>query len=172
MPVKEEEPEESTQVPSFVAPEVDTDANEPEEDYEYSMPKEKPNVDSILNKASYFRNIEEEVNEEIKENVIQTIGLEFMRKVSELDEYERKLKKREREMAARERILSKIEKEIMNKEDRQKSILQSTKEKETDIKRKEKELLERESDLNRKIIEFNKKISMFQQTFESISTVE
>ncbi|MBQ7141437.1 MAG: DUF1292 domain-containing protein [Bacilli bacterium] len=159
-------------IPKFENPEPEM---APKVEDEYSVPetREVPSVDSVLNKASYFQNIEEEPKkEEPKENIIQTIGLEFMRKVSELAEYEKDLNKREREMASRERMLNKIEKEIVNKEERQKSITQANKDKELEIKKKDKELQEREVELNRRILEFNKKISMFQQTFETISTVE
>lgn len=157
-------------IPNFEKPEI---APKVEEKYIEVEHKEVPNVDSILNKASYFQNLEEEPKkEEPKENIIQTIGLEFMRKVSELAEYEKDLNKREREMVARERMLNKIEKEIVSKEERQKSITQSNKDKELEVKKKEKELSEREIELNRRILEFNKKISMFQQTFETMSAVE
>ncbi|MBQ9853652.1 MAG: DUF1292 domain-containing protein [Bacilli bacterium] len=175
--VESSEPEvEMPSIPKFENPEPDmTPKVEVKEEYSYSEPetREMPSVDSVLNKASYFQNIEEEPKkEEPKENIIQTIGLEFMRKVSELAEYEKDLNKREREMAARERMLNKIEKEIVNKEERQKSITQANKDKELEIKKKDKELSEREIELNRRILEFNKKISMFQQTFETISGVE
>jgi len=159
-------------IPKFESPEPDM-VPKVEESYTEPETRELPNVDSVLNKASYFQNLEEEPKkEEPKENIIQTIGLEFMRKVSELAEYEKDLNKREREMAARERMLNKIEKEIVNKEERQKSITQANKDKELEIKKKDKELAEREVELNRRILEFNKKISMFQQTFETISSVE
>lgn len=176
-PKKEElnEDVELPEIPKFEAPEVD-DSKDNFKSYEMDpepvQPKEQPNVDSILNKASYYQNIEEPKKEESKENIIQTIGLEFMRKVSELAEYEKELNNKNRELEARERVLSKIEKEIINKENRQKYILQTTKDKELELKKKDRELSEKEADLNRRILEFNKKISMFQQTFETISPVD
>ena len=176
-PKKEEldEDVELPEIPKFEAPEVD-DSKDNFKSYEIDpepvQPKEQPNVDSILNKASYYQNIEEPKKEENKENIIQTIGLEFMRKVSELAEYEKELNNKNRELEARERVLSKIEKEIINKENRQKYILQTTKDKELELKKKDRELSEKEADLNRRILEFNKKISMFQQTFETISPVD
>jgi len=164
------------EIPKFEEPEID-DNKDNYKSFEIDTPestprKEQPNVDSILNKASYFQNIEEPKREESKENIIQTIGLEFMRKVSELAEYEKELNNKNREIEARERVLSKIEKEIINKENRQKQILQTTKDKELELKKKDRELSEKEADLNRRILEFNKKISMFQQTFETISQVD
>ena len=171
--IPKEEPKEIElpEIPKFETPTVE----EEKVDYEDTtpiVPKQQPNVDSILNKASYFQNLDEPKREENKENIIQTIGLEFMRKVSELAEYEKELNNKNREIEAKERVLSKIEKEIINKENRQKYILQTTKDKELELKKKDRELSEKEADLNRRILEFNKKISMFQQTFETISPVD
>lgn len=177
-PVIKEQKVELPEVPKFEAPKVEEPVKE-EYSFEQSSiepepEKEQINVDSILNKASYYQNLEEPVKEEKenKENIIQTIGLEFMRKVSELAEYEKDLTKKNRELEARERVLTKIEKEIINKENRQKYILQASKDKEMELKKKDRELAEKEADLNRRILEFNKKISMFQQTFETISQVD
>ncbi len=174
-PKYQDEDVELPAIPKFEAPEVE-DSKDNFKSYEMDVEpvrqKEQPNVDSILNKASYYQNIEEPKKEENKENIIQTIGLEFMRKVSELAEYEKELNNKNRELEARERVLSKIEKEIINKENRQKYILQTTKDKELELKKKDRELSEKEADLNRRILEFNKKISMFQQTFETISPVD
>ena len=161
------------EIPKFEEPKVEESKRDIDYSYdtETEVEKEPINVDSVLNKASYFQNLEEPPKEE-KENIIQTIGLEFMRKVSELAEYEKDLKKKNREMEAREKVLSKVEKEIISKENRQKQILQASKDKEMELKKKDRELSEKEADLNRRILEFNKKISMFQQTFETISPVD
>ncbi len=139
--------------------------------YEKELPT---NVDSILNKASssYYQreglDIDTDINDtssisQTKENIIQTIGLEFMSKVSELAEYEKDLKRREKEIEMRERGLIKIEKEITDKE---------SKYRELDFKRREKEISDKEADLNRKVLEFNKKITMFQQSFGLMSGIE
>ena len=142
------------------------------EEEEEETKEEVPNVDSILNKASYYQNVKEEETKQNNDNIIQNIGLEFMKKVSELAEYEKELNRKNRDLEARERILTKLEKEISAKEERQKSLNQSNKKKEIELRKYEKELDDRDSDLNRRIIEFNKKISMFQQTFETISKVD
>ena len=160
--------------PSF---DFETPKYEEKEEVEYEAPqiKERPSVDSVLNKASYFQNIPEEKEEkrdESNENIIQSIGLEFMKKVSELAEYEKELNKRNRDLEAKERLINKLEREMAEKEDRQKSAMQSNKEKEMELRKVEKELADKDNDLNRRIMEFNKKISMFQQTFETISKVD
>lgn len=150
--------------------------NEEEESkYEAPQVKERPSVDSVLNKASYFQNMPEEKEEkhdESNENIIQSIGLEFMKKVSELAEYEKELNKKNRDLEAKERLINKLERELAEKDDRQKSVMQSNKEKEMELRKIEKELVDKDNDLNRRIMEFNKKISMFQQTFETISKVD
>ncbi len=150
-----------------------TDFEEPKEEIK-SIEKEVPSVDSVLNKASYFQNIKEEEpkKEDNNENIIQSIGLEFMKKVSELAEYEKDLNKRNRDLEAKERLLTKLEKEMASKEEKQKRSIQTTKEKEMELRKIEKELADKDNDLNRRIMEFNKKISMFQQTFETISKVD
>jgi len=150
---------------------------EENEESEYEIPqiKERPSVDSVLNKASYYQNIPEEKEEkrdESNENIIQSIGLEFMKKVSELAEYEKELNKKNRELEAKERLIAKLEKELVEKDERQKSAMLSNKDKEKELRRVEKELADKDNDLNRRIMEFNKKISMFQQTFETISKVD
>jgi len=162
--------------PSF---DFDVPSYEEEKDaeVEYEMPqvKERPSVDSVLNKASYYQNIPEEKEEkrdESNENIIQSIGLEFMKKVSELAEYEKELNKRNRDLEAKERLIAKLEKELAEKDERQKSAMLSNKDKEKELRKVEKELADRDNDLNRRIMEFNKKISMFQQTFETISKVD
>ena len=136
--------------------------------------KEIPSVDSVLNKASYYQNIEEPEpkRDESNENIIQSIGLEFMKKVSELAEYEKDLNKRNRELDQKERLIVKLEKELAEKDEKIKENNKSNKEKEMELRKFEKELADRDNDLNRRIMEFNKKISMFQQTFETISKVD
>lgn len=136
--------------------------------------KEIPSVDSVLNKASYYQNIEEPEpkRDESNENIIQSIGLEFMKKVSELAEYEKDLNKRNRELDQKERLIAKLEKELAEKDERIKENNKSNKDKEMELRKFEKELADRDNDLNRRIMEFNKKISMFQQTFETISKVD
>lgn len=162
---KEEKVEDKKSDYSFEPPKF----NDDEEDTGYDT---TPNVDSILNKASYYQNVKEEETKPASDNIIQNIGLEFMKKVSELAEYEKELNRKNRDLEARERILTKLEKEISSKEEKQKNLNQANKKKEIELKRYEKELDDRDSDLNRRIIEFNKKISMFQQTFETISKVD
>ena len=136
--------------------------------------KEIPSVDSVLNKASYYQNIEEPEpkRDESNENIIQSIGLEFMKKVSELAEYEKDLNKRNRELDQKERLIVKLEKELAEKDEKIKENNKSNKEKEMELRKFEKELADRDNELNRRIMEFNKKISMFQQTFETISKVD
>ena len=150
---------------------------EPKEEYtEEADPVEKeiPSVDSVLNKASYYQNIEETEpkRDESNENIIQSIGLEFMKKVSELAEYEKDLNKRNRELDQKERLIVKLEKELSEKDEKQKNANKANKDKEMELRKFEKELADRDNDLNRRIMEFNKKISMFQQTFETISKVD
>lgn len=157
--------------------EIPAVAEENEEEQEYEVPqiKERPSVDSVLNKASYYQNIPEEKEEkrdESNENIIQSIGLEFMKKVSELAEYEKELNKKNRDLEAKERLIAKLEKELAEKDERQKSVMLSNRDKEKELRKVEKELADKDNDLNRRIMEFNKKISMFQQTFETISKVD
>ncbi len=157
--------------------EVPTFDEEEKEEPEYEVPqiKERPSVDSVLNKASYYQNIPEEKEEkrdESNENIIQSIGLEFMKKVSELAEYEKELNKRNRELEAKERLIVKLEKELAEKDEKQKAAMMSNKDREKELRKVEKELADKDNDLNRRIMEFNKKISMFQQTFETISKVD
>lgn len=158
-------------------PSFDFDVPRYNEEPEYEVPqiKERPSVDSVLNKASYYQNIPEEKEEkrdESNENIIQSIGLEFMKKVSELAEYEKELNKRNRDLEAKERLIAKLERELAEKDEKQKSAMLSNKDKEMELRKVEKELADKDNDLNRRIMEFNKKISMFQQTFETISKVD
>ena len=136
--------------------------------------KDLPNVDSILNKASssYYTDEEDEEQNLAKENIIQTIGLEFMRKVSELAEYEKDLKRREKEIEMRERGLIRVEKEILSKENKYKDIVSAIKTKDAELKSRERELNDKETELTKKVSEFNKKITMFQQSFGLVSGVE
>ncbi|MBE6153560.1 MAG: hypothetical protein E7166_04990 [Firmicutes bacterium] len=169
-----EEKEEFKPSFDFEVPKYEEEKEEEVED-EVSQIKEMPSVDSVLSKASYYQNIPEEKEEkrdESNENIIQSIGLEFMKKVSELAEYEKELNKRNRDLEAKERLISKLEKELVEREERQKSAMLSTREKEKELRKAEKELADKDNDLNRRIMEFNKKISMFQQTFETISKVD
>lgn len=155
--------------------EIPSYEEEKEEEYEMPQIKERPSVDSVLNKASYYQNIpeeKEEKREESNENIIQSIGLEFMKKVSELAEYEKELNKRNRELEAKERLIVKLEKELAEKDEKQKSAMLTNKDREKELRKIEKELADKDNDLNRRIMEFNKKISMFQQTFETISKVD
>ena len=172
-PVEAEEEKEEFK-PSF---DFEVPSYEEKEEVEYEEPqiKERPSVDSVLNKASYYQNIpeeKEEKREETNDNIIQSIGLEFMKKVSELAEYEKELNKRNREIEAKERLIVKLEKELAEKDERQKSVMMSYRDKEKELRKAEKELADKDNDLNRRIMEFNKKISMFQQTFETISKVD
>ena len=163
---------------SFDMPSLDDKDDEESQSYDdvpkYEEEREIPSVDSVLNKASYYNNIPEEKEEknESNENIIQSIGLEFMKKVSELAEYEKDLNKRNKELEGKEKLLNRLEKDLAEKEDKQKSAMQSNKDKEMELRRIEKDLADRDNDLNRRIMEFNKKISMFQQTFETISKVD
>lgn len=175
---EEEKKEESKPMYNFDIPSFEENEKENEEESNYEEPKfeerEVPSVDSVLNKASYYQNRPEEKEEksESNENIIQSIGLEFMKKVSELAEYEKDLNKRNRDLESKERLLTKLEKEMANKEEKQRSAMQLNKDKEIELRRVEKELADKDNDLNRRIMEFNKKISMFQQTFETISKVD
>lgn len=165
--VEEYKPSFDFEVPSY--------EEEEKVEYEPAQVIERPSVDSVLNKASYYQNIpeeKEEKREETNENIIQSIGLEFMKKVSELAEYEKELNKRNRDLEAKERLIHKLEKELAEKDERQKEAMLSNKDKEMELRKVEKELADRDNDLNRRIMEFNKKISMFQQTFETISKVD
>jgi len=182
-PVVEDEVDELPRSVAFDLPKFNVEIEESKEEVEETSveveeekpeAKEMPSVDSVLNKASYYQNIEEPESkrDESNENIIQSIGLEFMKKVSELAEYEKDLNKRNRELDQKERLIAKLEKELAEKDESLKNTQKSNKDKEMELRKFEKELADRDNDLNRRIMEFNKKISMFQQTFETISKVD
>jgi len=176
-PVIEDEDDELPHSVDFDLPKFNVEIEEPkveETPEEVEEEKEIPSVDSVLNKASYYQNIEEPEpkRDESNENIIQSIGLEFMKKVSELAEYEKDLNKRNRELDQKERLIGKLEKELAEKDENLKNTHKNNKDKEMELRKFEKELADRDNDLNRRIMEFNKKISMFQQTFETISKVD